>query len=44
MAWLPPDHHGAFLACIRYPDDSLASEDIVRYRSFIRSLGLEPVI
>lgn len=38
------DHPGAFLACLRYPDDSPASEDIVRYRSFIRAMGLEPVI
>ncbi|MFI6278126.1 hypothetical protein [Streptomyces sp. NPDC050988] len=39
------DHPDAFLACLRYPeDDSPASEDIIRYRAFIRSLGLEPVI
>ncbi|WP_405968887.1 hypothetical protein OG613_49270 (plasmid) [Streptomyces sp. NBC_00015] len=38
------DHPGAFLACLRYPDGSTASEDIVRYRAFLRSLGLEPVI
>ncbi|MEW2493776.1 hypothetical protein AB0942_09535 [Streptomyces nodosus] len=39
------DHPCAFLACIRRPeDDSPASEDIVRYRSFVRAMGLEPVI
>ncbi|ASQ98278.1 hypothetical protein [Streptomyces sp. 11-1-2] len=38
------DHPGAFLACLRYPDDSTDSEDIVRYRAFLRSTGLEPVI
>ncbi|MCX4682359.1 hypothetical protein OG413_45070 [Streptomyces sp. NBC_01433] len=38
------DHPDAFLACLRYQDDSTAGEDIVRYRSFIRSMGLEPVI
>lgn len=38
------DHPSAFLACLRYPDDSPASEDMVRYRAFIRAMGLEPVI
>lgn len=38
------DQPGAFLACIRYPDDSTASEDVVRYRAFVRAMGMETVI
>jgi hypothetical protein len=38
------DHPGAFLACLWHPDDSQASEDIVRYRAFIRATGLVPAI
>ncbi|WP_158716905.1 hypothetical protein [Streptomyces rimosus] len=38
------DYPNAFIACIRYEGETAASEDVVRYRSLMRSLGQESVI
>ncbi|MFH8295033.1 hypothetical protein [Streptomyces sp. NPDC018059] len=38
------DHPGAFLACLRYEDETPACEDAVRYRAFMMAMGQESIV
>ncbi|MFJ5120941.1 hypothetical protein [Kitasatospora sp. NPDC088548] len=38
------DHPGAFLACLRYEDDTPACEDLIRYRAFMAAMGQTSIV
>ena len=38
------DYPGAFLACLRYEDDTPACEDLIRYRAFMAAMGQTSIV
>lgn len=38
------DYPGAFLACLRYEDDTSACDDVVRHRAFMAAMGQESIV